>query len=75
MDTPKQRRSPKTVDAPQCPGTILNNIVLLCKSCNSSKGKKLPETWLAQHYEDESVKMKLQAVDAYFEYIHQLKEE
>jgi hypothetical protein len=60
---------------PRCPGTVPENIIVLCHSltgdkggCNNIKRYMLPDAWLRQKHPDKASEM-LNKINAYFEYI------
>lgn len=50
-----------------CTGTIPQNMVCLCNSCNTSKNAKLPQAWLEEKYDKRKAKEILNRVQAYFD--------
>lgn len=54
---------------PDCPGTIPDNMVCLCNSCNSSKSYLHPEEWVNRIYSARVSKKILKRIEAYFEWI------
>jgi ribosomal protein L37AE/L43A len=53
----------------ECPGTVPTNIVPLCHGeggCNNSKGKKMPDAWLAERLGEKPGFQKGVEIDAYF---------
>jgi hypothetical protein len=54
---------------PRCPGTVVDNMVLLCNGtggCNTSKQEKDPVLWLARRYSPRKAKQTLRKIEAYF---------
>lgn len=58
-----------------CPGTIPENIVVLCEKCNCSKGNRNAEHWLNEKTAKDVAKRKLAEIETYFEYVKSLKKE
>jgi 5-methylcytosine-specific restriction endonuclease McrA len=54
---------------PHCPGTIATNLIILCKSCNCSKGAKHPTDWLIYKLSNLLATQKLAEIQTYFEYV------
>lgn len=50
----------------KCPGTVPENIVPACVSCNSSKSDKLPEQWLIGKFGARKAKKILRRIADYF---------
>lgn len=70
------------VDSPDCPGTVVWNIVPLCHSrkvgaggCNNSKHNKLPADWLSLHYKPAQVKAIMKRVNDYFEWVKRQRDD
>jgi hypothetical protein len=59
----------------QCPGTVPSNIIVLCESCNCSKGTRNAEVWLIDKLGEDAAKQKLVEIETYFEYVKSLKKE
>jgi 5-methylcytosine-specific restriction endonuclease McrA len=53
---------------PKCPGTVANNIIPLCKSCNSSKCDRLPDEWILRKVGIQG-QILLERIEEYFEHI------
>lgn len=53
---------------PDCPGTVVQNILPACRGCNSSKKNLPPAQWLRRKF-DEQAKEIEQRIKAYFEQI------
>lgn len=49
------------------PGTVAENMICLCSSCNHSKSAKLPDAWLRETYGTRKANEILVRVNAYFE--------
>lgn len=56
------------ISSSSCPGTIIDNIIVLCISCNSSKHNKNPVEWLFEKLDDHEARLMLNEIEAYFEY-------
>lgn len=57
---------------PNCPGTILGNVIPLCHGvdgCNNSKSDALPQEWLMRKLGKRKAAKKLAEIEAYFEFI------
>ncbi|MFN8375091.1 MAG: HNH endonuclease signature motif containing protein [Anaerolineae bacterium] len=54
--------------APNCPGTILSNMILACKTCNGSKNNKELLSWLLERFGDERAKQIRDRVDKYVDW-------
>lgn len=52
-----------------CPGTIATNLIILCKSCNCSKGAKHPTDWLSYKLGKPLAMEKLAEIQTYFELV------
>lgn len=63
------------LNQPGCPGTIVENMIPLCPSCNTSKHDKLPADWLILHYKPAQVKAILKRVADYFEWVKRQDDE
>lgn len=61
------------LNSDKCTGTIASNMVCLCGNCNWSKHDKMPDVWLKQKYDIQETSEILQRVDAYFQFINNLK--
>lgn len=55
-----------------CPGTVAENMLVLCQNCNNTKSAKLPEVWLTEKLSPSAVQEKLMQISAYFEYVKSL---
>jgi 5-methylcytosine-specific restriction endonuclease McrA len=53
---------------PDCPGTVVENMVCLCNNCNQSKGAKDPYEWLCQEFGKYKAKITLSKIESYFEW-------
>lgn len=53
----------------ECIGTVANNMVCLCASCNTSKGYKLPDIWLVERYGVDKANEVLEKIKCYFDWI------
>jgi hypothetical protein len=60
---------------PACPGTIPENMIVLCRACNFQKHAKLPEIWLTKKLGGEAAERKLAEIQAYFAYVSDLRKE
>ncbi|MEO8609707.1 MAG: hypothetical protein ABI690_17575 [Chloroflexota bacterium] len=54
---------------PDCPGTILTNLIVLCKSCNCSKNATHPVDWLVYKLGEQAATQKLAEIEDYFEFV------
>jgi hypothetical protein len=63
---------PLSVDG--CPGTIADNMICLCNSCNSSKKNKPPAIWLTEKYGTRKANEILQRISDYFEWVRSQNE-
>ncbi len=54
-----------------CPGTITENIVPACQTCNQSKTNKDPEQWLIQRFGKRKANAILKRIHAYFDWVRQ----
>lgn len=52
-----------------CPGTVPENMICLCPSCNFSKHDHLPANWLTTIYSKKKAAEILNRVSVYFEYM------
>lgn len=58
--------------SPECPGTVVSNIVPLChgiNGCNTSKNRTPAEQWLTLQFGKRKAKEILARVNAYFEWV------
>jgi hypothetical protein len=60
---------------PDCPGTVVNNILCLCEHCNSTKHARDPLKWLIEKLGEVSAMQKFEEIHTYFEYVKSLKQE
>ena len=51
---------------PDCPGTVIANMLPSCQSCNLSKGNKNPIKWLTEKLGTRKAKIKLAEIETYF---------
>lgn len=51
---------------PNCPGTVPENIVPACKSCNSSKQDKPHQAWLVEKFGKRKASIILKRIEDYF---------
>ena len=58
-----------------CPGTVVENMIVLCRSCNARKGATMPEIWLIETLGEDAGNRKLAEIQAYFEYVSELEKE
>lgn len=61
--------------SPDCPGTVVTNMVPLCQGqlgCNNKKGAKDPFKWLEQEYSKRKAKKILARIKTYFEHVRGL---
>jgi len=58
-----------------CPGTTTDNMIVLCRSCNASKGTTMPEYWLTEKLGEEAAQKKIAEIQAYFAYVSELQKE
>lgn len=54
---------------PDCPGTVAENMVCLCSSCNPSKSNQNPQEWLVEQYGTRKANIILVRIEAYFDWI------
>jgi hypothetical protein len=54
------------IGADNCPGTVASNIVPMCASCNSSKGRKNPVKWLQFRIKSIDALVKLSQIEIFF---------
>lgn len=60
------------LSSPNCPGTVVTNIIPLCHQlggCNNSKGNKDPLRWLEQRFGKRKAKQILKRIEEYFEWV------
>lgn len=60
------------LSSPDCPGTIVTNMVPLCHGiggCNNTKSNKNPSDWLVSKYGKSKAKQILARIEAYFEWV------
>jgi hypothetical protein len=65
------------ISSPECPGTLVTNIVPLChgnNGCNNSKGDKLPLEWLKEKYSRRKAKIVLNRITTYFHWAEEQHE-
>jgi hypothetical protein len=58
--------------SPDCPGTHAANILPLCygaDGCNNSKGKQMPDVWLAKKLGKRRAARKMAEIEAYFSWV------
>ena len=53
---------------PECPGTVVENMVCLCNNCNLTKSAKEPYEWLCQEFGKYKAKIILSKIESYFEW-------
>jgi 5-methylcytosine-specific restriction endonuclease McrA len=58
---------PLSVDG--CPGTVAENMICLCSTCNQQKTNKLPAIWLTEKFGTRKANEILARVAAYFEWV------
>jgi hypothetical protein len=51
------------------PGTVPENMICMCTSCNTSKNDSLPKQWLSQRFNKGKTAEILQRIEAYFQWI------
>ncbi|MDQ7034342.1 MAG: hypothetical protein Q9P01_05755 [Anaerolineae bacterium] len=52
-----------------CPGTVVENMICLCSSCNLSKNATLPDEWLNRKYGKRKAKQILERIEDYFDWV------
>jgi hypothetical protein len=57
--------APKNIN----PGTVAENIVPLCRSCNADKFNFMPHEFLLKHYDNIQSWIILKRIDRYFQYV------
>lgn len=63
---------PLTVDhfiplsSPECPGSVIGNVLPACQSCNTSKGNSKPREWLIRKFGFDNTGRILARIQAYF---------
>lgn len=57
------------LSSPNCPGTVVSNIVVMCLSCNSSKHNSVAELWLVGRLGNHEAGKVLKRIEAYFEQV------
>lgn len=61
------------ISSPNCPGTVRENMIVLCEHCNLTKQAAPAERWLTEKLGAELASQKLQSIQAYFEHIKTVK--
>jgi len=56
---------------PDCPGTIVTNMLPLCSACNSSKRDSPPKDWLIRKHGKRKANQILKRIEAYFESVRE----
>lgn len=56
-----------------CPGTVVDNMVVLCEHCNETKHAKDAEFWLLEKFGEEKALEHLAKIEAYFEHVRERK--
>lgn len=55
------------LSAPDCPGTIVTNMICLCNDCNERKIYKMPDEWLIERYGKRRAHEILKRIQKYFD--------
>ncbi|MBE2268947.1 MAG: HNH endonuclease [Anaerolinea sp.] len=60
------------LSSPECPGTVTENMIVLCRTCNVRKHTTMPEIWLIETLGEEAAQRKLAEIQAYFARVREL---
>lgn len=63
------------VTASHCPGTVAENMLPACGSCNSSKSDNVPAYWLAKRFGDVVASEIMERIEAYFAWVKAARED
>jgi 5-methylcytosine-specific restriction endonuclease McrA len=55
------------ISSPECPGTVVGNMLPACKSCNSSKSDRDAEIWLIGKFGKKRATEIVRRINEYFE--------
>lgn len=53
----------------ECTGTVADNMICLCNSCNTSKNAKMPLIWLKEKYGTRQANIILARIETYFQWV------
>ncbi|HEX2907279.1 MAG TPA: hypothetical protein VHO69_10495 [Phototrophicaceae bacterium] len=52
-----------------CPGTVVDNMLVLCGHCNFTKNRRDPIKWLIEKLGEDAAAQKLAEIETYFEFV------